>query len=175
MGLNQKMIKLIKNYQMTKHQTIGSGRCKHYPSCSNYSIECYEKFNFIKASFLTIFRIMRCNPLTIKTYDPVPLSKEEKRKLKEQYQSLLYIVPIINDYITANPTLNINDYIKYIYLYTFKDSKVTDELITLFYNYLYVFRIEVKKKHINLNYRNVKKALDIYLSKPFVNKKEVLN
>ena len=47
MGLNKYAIKMIKKYQETKDSTIGSGRCKHYPSCSNYGIECYEKFNFV--------------------------------------------------------------------------------------------------------------------------------
>ena len=67
MGLNNYAIKLIKKYQESKDVTIGSGRCKHYPSCSNYGIECYQKFNFIKATFLTTFRILRCNPFTKKT------------------------------------------------------------------------------------------------------------
>ena len=95
MSLNKRAIKLIKHYQETKNQTIGSGRCKHYPSCSNYAIECYEKFNFVKASFLTTWRILRCNPLTHKVYDPVPLTKKEKKILKEKYNSLLYINNLI--------------------------------------------------------------------------------
>ena len=50
MSLNTWAISLIKKYQKNK-ELIGSGRCKHYPSCSNYAIGCYEKFNFIKAFF----------------------------------------------------------------------------------------------------------------------------
>lgn len=77
MKINEQMIKLIKKYQENK-EIIGSGRCKHYPTCSNYAIECYQKFGFFKATFLTIWRILRCNPWTKKVYDPVPLTKEEK-------------------------------------------------------------------------------------------------
>lgn len=76
---NEKTIKLIKLYQ--KHKRI-SGRCHFIPSCSNYAIGCYEKFNWLHASFLTGFRILRCTPFTKRRVDPVPLSKEEKRKLK---------------------------------------------------------------------------------------------
>lgn len=83
--LNKLAIKLIKSYQRNK-DLIGSGRCKHYPSCSNYGIECYQKFNFFKATFLTIRRILRCNPFTKKVYDPVPLSKAEKILLKKQIE-----------------------------------------------------------------------------------------
>ena len=86
MARNKLAIKLIKNYQKNK-QIIGTGRCKHYPSCSNYAIGCYEKFNFFKASFLVGWRILRCNPLTKKVYDPVPLTKEEKRLRKAEIQN----------------------------------------------------------------------------------------
>jgi putative component of membrane protein insertase Oxa1/YidC/SpoIIIJ protein YidD len=33
---------------------------------------------------LVAWRILRCNPFTRKVYDPVPLTKEEKRLLKEE-------------------------------------------------------------------------------------------
>ena len=45
MSLNEWAIKCIEKYQKNK-EIIGSGRCKHYPSCSNYAIGCYKKFNF---------------------------------------------------------------------------------------------------------------------------------
>ena len=170
MGLNNLVIKLIKKYQESKDVTIGSGRCKHYPSCSNYGIECYKKFNFFKASFLTIGRILRCNPLTKKTYDPVPLSKEEKKILKDKYNKLLVIVPLINEYIDKYPNKNIDEYISFIYDYTFKDGLINDQLITLYYDYIYVFKEETKKKHINLNYKEVQQYLNEYLSKPFIKK-----
>lgn len=80
--LNQIAIKAIKKYQVNK-DIIGRGRCKHYPTCSNYAIEVYEKFNFFKASILTFWRILRCNPFSWKVYDPVPLTKKEK-EMKEK-------------------------------------------------------------------------------------------
>ena len=170
MKLNDKVIKLIKHYQDTKDQTIGSGRCKHYPSCSNYSIECYEKFNFIKASFLTGFRIIRCNPLSRKVYDPVPLTKKEKKEKQEKYNSLLTIVDKINNYQKEKTSLIINDYLIYIYDYVFSlDNYSYDEKVSLFYDYLYVFKKETKKKNINLNYKDVSKEINQFLSLPFHN------
>jgi len=85
MSINDFMIKLIKKYQDNK-DIIGRGRCKHIPSCSNYGIECYKKFNFFKATLLTTWRILRCNPFTKKVYDPVPLSKKEKEDLKRIFE-----------------------------------------------------------------------------------------
>ena len=62
-------------------------RCRFYPSCSQYAKECYQKFNFVYASLLTTKRLLKCNRLFRGGYDPVPLTKEEKRKLEEEIES----------------------------------------------------------------------------------------
>ena len=69
-------IKLIKSYQKATENS--NHRCRFFPSCSNYALEAYEKFNFFYASLLTFWRILRCNPLSKGGYDPVPLTKKEK-------------------------------------------------------------------------------------------------
>lgn len=69
-------IKLILLYQNATKDS--DHRCKYMPSCSNYALEAYKKFNFFKASFLTFWRILRCNPFSKGGYDPVPLTKKEK-------------------------------------------------------------------------------------------------
>ena len=80
---NKLAIKLIKKYQESK-DFFGRGHCHFYPSCSNYAIECYQKFNFFKASFLTTKRLLRCNRFHKCGYDPVPLTKEEKLNLEKE-------------------------------------------------------------------------------------------
>ena len=71
-------IKLIRFYQ--KHLSVIFGNnCRHIPTCSNYALEAYQKHNFLYASFLTIYRILRCNPLGKGGYDPVP---EPKKRIK---------------------------------------------------------------------------------------------
>ncbi|MDD2259021.1 MAG: membrane protein insertion efficiency factor YidD [Bacilli bacterium] len=70
-------IKLIRFYQT--HKIYDTAHCKYSPTCSNYAIGVYEKFNFFKASFLTFYRILRCNPFSKGGYDPVPLTKLEKK------------------------------------------------------------------------------------------------
>lgn len=84
--VNDHAIALIKTYQKTK-SPIGSGHCKYYPTCSQYSAEAYAKFSFFKASWLTFWRILRCNPFTKGGFDPVPLSKAELVAL-EKYQKI---------------------------------------------------------------------------------------
>ena len=85
--MNKLMIKLIEKYQSTT--TNSKKRCRYVPTCSEYSKECYEKFNFFKASFLTFFRILRCNPLFKGGYDPVPLSRKEKKEAKNNTNSIV--------------------------------------------------------------------------------------
>ncbi|MEJ5308034.1 MAG: membrane protein insertion efficiency factor YidD [candidate division WOR-3 bacterium] len=45
--------------------------CRFTPTCSEYSLQAYQKYNFFKASFLTIKRILRCNPFSKGGYDPL--------------------------------------------------------------------------------------------------------
>lgn len=73
------MIKLIDAYK--KNTANSNPTCRYHPSCSTYSREAFEKRNFFYASILSIWRILRCNPLSKGGYDPVPKSKKE-RKIK---------------------------------------------------------------------------------------------
>ena len=47
--------------------------CRFTPTCSQYAIESIERFGLIKGVFLTLKRILRCNPYSKGGYDPVPL------------------------------------------------------------------------------------------------------
>lgn len=82
---NKIPLKLLNWYQK---KTLNSPhKCKYVPSCSNYSKGCYEKFNFFKASILTLFRCLRCTPFFKGGYDPVPLTKQEKLELEKEKNS----------------------------------------------------------------------------------------
>jgi len=56
--------------------------CRFYPSCSNYAIEALEVHGTIKGLFLTLWRILRCNPFCKGGYDPVPPKKDSKKPLR---------------------------------------------------------------------------------------------
>ena len=45
--------------------------CKYYPTCSEYSIQAIEKYGALKGVFLSIKRILRCNPFSKGGYDPL--------------------------------------------------------------------------------------------------------
>lgn len=46
-------------------------KCKYYPSCSEYAKQAIEKYGVIKGVFLSIIRILKCNPFSKGGYDPV--------------------------------------------------------------------------------------------------------
>ncbi|MDC7243393.1 MAG: membrane protein insertion efficiency factor YidD [Sphaerochaetaceae bacterium] len=79
------VIKLIKSYQ---EATKGKNpTCRYRPTCSNYAIQAFENYNFFYAALLSIWRILRCNPLFKGGYDPIPKYKKElKRQLAEEKQ-----------------------------------------------------------------------------------------
>ena len=50
--------------------------CKYQPTCSNYAIGVFEEFGFFKGSWLTIKRILKCNPFSRGGYDPIPINEK---------------------------------------------------------------------------------------------------
>jgi len=50
--------------------------CRHYPTCSVYSIEAVKLHGFWRGMWLALKRITRCHPWGTSGYDPVP--KPEK-------------------------------------------------------------------------------------------------
>lgn len=66
------VIKLIRFYQILISPHLGSN-CKFSPTCSNYTIEALKKHGPIKGSFLSITRVLKCNPWNKSCgCDPVP-------------------------------------------------------------------------------------------------------
>ena len=45
--------------------------CKYTPTCSQYGIEAIMQYGSIKGTFMTIKRILKCNPWSAGGYDPV--------------------------------------------------------------------------------------------------------
>lgn len=63
------LIKIIRIYQKISKSNIRV--CKYYPTCSAYGIQALEKYGAIKGIYLTLYRILRCNPFSNGGYDPV--------------------------------------------------------------------------------------------------------
>ena len=48
--------------------------CRFTPTCSEYAIEAIRVHGSLKGTALSIYRVLRCNPLCRGGYDPVPES-----------------------------------------------------------------------------------------------------
>lgn len=52
--------------------------CRFTPTCSEYARQAYGRFNVFYATWLTLWRILRCNPFNHgPAYDPVPESRDD--------------------------------------------------------------------------------------------------
>lgn len=61
----------VKIYQWVISPMIGPS-CRYTPTCSAYSIEALKKHGPLKGLWLSIKRILSCNPWGGSGYDPVP-------------------------------------------------------------------------------------------------------
>lgn len=64
------MIFAVKFYQQNISPLLGP-HCRYSPTCSQYSVEAFEKYGFLKGLFLSVKRILRCNPFFKGGYDPL--------------------------------------------------------------------------------------------------------
>jgi len=60
---------LIRVYQVLLGPFLG-GHCRFSPSCSVYGIQALERHGLFKGVALTVWRLLRCNPLCKGGYDP---------------------------------------------------------------------------------------------------------
>lgn len=62
---------LVRFYQIAISPYTPSS-CRYSPTCSSYTIEALQKHGIFKGGWLSIKRILSCNPWGGKGYDPVP-------------------------------------------------------------------------------------------------------
>lgn len=72
------LIVMIRVYQKTLSPDHGLfrarhpyGYCRFYPTCSEYSVESIKEFGVIKGLFLTIKRLLKCNPFSSPGIDKI--------------------------------------------------------------------------------------------------------
>ena len=64
-------ILLIRFYQVAI-SPFTPAACRFEPSCSNYSLQAFTKHGLLKGGWLSLKRIISCNPWGKSGYDPVP-------------------------------------------------------------------------------------------------------
>lgn len=46
--------------------------CRYIPTCSNYALQAIKEFGVLKGTYLSVKRILRCNPRCKCGVDPLP-------------------------------------------------------------------------------------------------------
>lgn len=54
--------------------------CRFTPTCSEYALEAFRERGFFVGLFLSVRRVLRCNPFVPAGYDPVPPKPVRKKK-----------------------------------------------------------------------------------------------
>ncbi len=69
--LAEPFVLLIKIYQKIISPIIPSA-CRYTPTCSEYGVQALRKHGIFKGGWLTLRRIVSCNPWGGHGHDPVP-------------------------------------------------------------------------------------------------------
>lgn len=67
----QALVGLVRAYRLLLSPWLGSG-CRFEPSCSTYSLAALQQHGAIHGSYLTLHRLVRCQPWCDGGNDPVP-------------------------------------------------------------------------------------------------------
>lgn len=85
--LSQPFILLLKGYKRFV-SPIFPPACRYTPTCSEYAVEAFQKHGLFAGFFLTVKRLLSCNPWGGSGYDPVPdkLCKPKNSKYHAHYR-----------------------------------------------------------------------------------------
>jgi putative membrane protein insertion efficiency factor len=68
------LIFLVKAYRLLLSPWLGAG-CRFEPSCSVYSLQALQQYGALRGTYLTLHRLVRCQPWCDGGHDPVPCPK----------------------------------------------------------------------------------------------------
>src|SRR5689334_10363753 len=69
-------------YRVVLSPLKGGPSCRYLPTCSEYAITAVKQRGIVVGIALALWRILRCNPLGGRGYDPVPAPKPGRRALR---------------------------------------------------------------------------------------------
>lgn len=69
--MKRALISLIRFYKRAISPYLPQS-CRFTPTCSEYAVQAIERYGALKGLWLSIWRVLRCNPFCKGGYDPVP-------------------------------------------------------------------------------------------------------
>ncbi|MBY7649907.1 MAG: membrane protein insertion efficiency factor YidD [Candidatus Liberibacter europaeus] len=78
-------IGIIRVYQLFFSNFFGKS-CRYLPTCSEYAYEAIARYGLWIGIWLTLFRIIRCNPLGSHGFDPVPNNISKKKTIRSLWK-----------------------------------------------------------------------------------------
>jgi len=79
---------IVKGYQ-TFLSPLLPPSCRFHPTCSEYSRVSFIRHGFLKGFWMTITRVVRCNPWNPGGWDPVPPRKGEPEDTAQSYVKVI--------------------------------------------------------------------------------------
>ncbi|MCK4260493.1 MAG: membrane protein insertion efficiency factor YidD [Halanaerobiales bacterium] len=67
----KKLIILVIKFYQKFISPIKPGKCRFYPTCSQYMLQAVEKYGAFKGFVLGMKRILKCHPFHPGGYDPL--------------------------------------------------------------------------------------------------------
>jgi len=72
--ISKLLIGLVKTYRLLFSAWLGSA-CRFEPTCSLYAMDALNQHGAAAGSYLTVKRLLRCQPWCAGGHDPVPADK----------------------------------------------------------------------------------------------------
>ena len=83
--IRRALLALLRGYKKYLSPALGNN-CRFLPTCSEYAMLAIEVHGVLKGGLLSLWRVLRCNPLGRYGYDPVPEKgrwRSDERNLKK--------------------------------------------------------------------------------------------
>lgn len=84
--MSRLILLLLRIYKRFLSPLLGT-RCRFHPSCSDYARVAVARFGSLRGSWLTLNRLLRCQPLCDGGHDPVPRHFSWRPFLRETHAS----------------------------------------------------------------------------------------
>lgn len=78
-------IGVIKLYQILISPLLGPN-CRFHPTCSHYAIEAIARYGVLKGGYLSVRRLIKCQPLHEGGLDPVPEKNDKHSHIDENIE-----------------------------------------------------------------------------------------